>query len=236
MNVRTELDLLKPRPKWQRYVSGFLGLLIGTIFAKITIKGRQHLPKKGPFIVAANHFNLVDSFFAVYAIQKPVVFLMGSDQKIDWFNYWALWLYGVIPVNRKRMGPSTIKMAAKYIKSGEVLAIFPEGSIGPSLRKPKPGAVYLSTLGQVPIVPLGIHGIDQPYFQYIFKGIRPTIIAEFGKPMGPFRLPSNKNDKELELEKIGNEMMCHIAGLLPKSMHGDYTNDSAIQYYIEKNK
>lgn len=235
MSVRTQLDLLKPRPRWQRYVSGFLGLLIGTMLAKIIIKGRQHLPKKGPFIVAVNHFNLVDSFFAVFAIQKPLVFLMGSDQVIDWFNYWALWLYGVIPVNRKRMGPSTIKMATKYIKAEEILAIFPEGTIGPTLRKPKPGAVYLSTLGQVPIVPLGIHGIDQPYFRYILKGVRPTIFAQFGKPIRPFKLPPNKQDREKELGRIGDEMMCRLAALLPEEIHGEYTGDPSIQKYRVEN-
>lgn len=205
------------------------------MLARITIKGRQHLPKEGPFIVAVNHFNLVDSFFSVFAIQKPVVFLMGSDQVIDWFNYWALWLYGVIPVNRKRMGPSTIKMATQYIKAGEILAIFPEGTVGPSLRKPKPGAVYLSTLGQVPIVPLGIYGIDKPYFQYIFRGIRPTLYAQFGKPMGPFELPKNKQDREKELERIGDEMMCRIAALLPEEIHGDYAGDLSIQKYRSEN-
>ena len=235
MSVRTQLDLLKPRPRYLRYVCGFLGLFIGTMLAKITIKGRHHLPKKGPFIVSVNHFNLVDSFFSVFAIQRPVAFLMGSDQTIDWFNYWALWLYGVIPVNRKRMGPSTIKIATQYIKAEEILAIFPEGSLGLSLRKPKPGAVYLSTLGQVPIIPLGIHGVDQPYFHYIFRGIRPTIFAQFGKPMGPFKLPSNKQDREKKLEKIGDEMMCHIAALLPETMHGEYAGNPSIKKYRSEN-
>ena len=186
-------------------------------------------------MVAVNHFNLVDSFFAVFAIQKPTVFLMGSDQVIDWFNYWALWLYGVIPVNRKRMGPSTIKMALQYIKAEEILTIFPEGTIAPLLRKPKPGAVYLSTLGQMPIVPLGIHGINLPYFRYILKGIRPTIFAEFGKPMGPFKLPSNKQGRKKELERIGHEMMCRLAALLPEEIHGEYAGDLSIEKYKAEN-
>ena len=109
---------MKPRLKWQRYLAGFLGLFLGTMLAKIKVKGRCNLPKNGPYILAVNHFNLIDSFFTVFAIRKPVVFLMGSDQTIDWFNYWALWLYGVIPVNRKRMAPSTLKMATKSIVFG----------------------------------------------------------------------------------------------------------------------
>jgi len=235
MSVRTKLDLIKPRPRQQRYLAGFLGLFLGTVLAKIRVNGRHNLPKKGPFIISVNHFNLVDSFFAVYAIRKPVVFLMGSDQTIDWFNYWALWLYGVIPVNRKRMGSSTLKLATKSIDGGEILTIFPEGTVGLTLRRPRPGAVYLSTLWQVPIVPLGIHGIDRPYFRYLFRGVRPTIQAEFGKPMGPFVLPTDKQQRASRSEEIGDEMMARIAAVLPEEMHGAYAGDPSVKKYQLEN-
>ena len=208
---------------------------MGTMLTKFTIKGRRHLPKKGPFIIVMNHFNLVDPFFALYAIQRPSVFLMASDQVIDWFNYWALWIYGVIPVNRKRMGPSTIKMAKKYIKSKEILGIFPEGAVGPDLRKPKPGAIFISKLEEVPIVPLGICGIDKPYFHYIFRGLRPVINAQFGKPMNPGSLPQDKNERERELARIGDDMMCRLAALLPDAMHGEYAGEKSIEIYRKEN-
>ena len=106
---------------------------------------------------------------------------------IDWYNYWAVWLYGFIPTNRTQFGPSTIKMAKKVFDGKEILGIFPEGDTQDNkLRSAKPGVIYLSTLGQVPIVPMSIYGIKKGMWEYIFSGVRPKIRISIGKPLGPF--------------------------------------------------
>ena len=236
MSFRTKLDLIHPSPKWMRYLSGFLGLFIGAMLAKITVKGRQHIPKKGPFIIASNHFNLIDAFFIVYALRRPIVFLAGSDQIIDWFNIWAVWLYGFIPTNRTRLAPSTIKMASKSLKEGEILGIFPEGTIeGKGLRKPKPGVVYFSTMDKVSILPVSIYGLHESFWRYLIRGVRPKVVAQIGKPFGPYSLPNSKGKKEEILKVVGDKMMCRIAALLPSETHGIYTNDPSIEKYKQEN-
>ena len=111
MSARTKLDLFTPRPKWIRYLLTYVALLLGTVVGKIKVSGRNHIPKKGPYIFVANHFNVSEPPFFVYALLKPIIFLVASDQVIDWFYYWAVWLYGFIPTNRTRFGSSTIKIA-----------------------------------------------------------------------------------------------------------------------------
>ena len=101
MSARTKLDLLKPRPRWVRSLVGYLAFLIGIVSAKTVVRGRHHLPKEGPFIIAINHFNYADPPFVLYAVRKPIDFLAASDQVIEWFNYWAIWLYGFIPTNER---------------------------------------------------------------------------------------------------------------------------------------
>ena len=115
------LKSFSPRPSWIRKKLGYPALFIGSTIAKITVRGRWHLPKKGPFIVAANHFSYIDPPFFKYAIRKPINFLGASDQNIDWYFMWAPILYGFIPIDRTNLAPSTIKKAKKALKNGEIL-------------------------------------------------------------------------------------------------------------------
>ena len=91
-------------------------LFLGSILAKIKIKGSENIPKKGPFIVVCNHFNRLDPPFVIYAIKKPINFLMASDQTVEAQIMWAPWLYGFIPTNRQNIAPTTIKKSLKLLK------------------------------------------------------------------------------------------------------------------------
>jgi len=116
------------------------------------------------------------------------------------------------------------------------LGVFPEGdTLSDELRSAKPGAVFLSTLGQVPIVPMSIYGLKKGLWDYILSGIRPKISIRVGKPFGPFELPKDRSQKEKELKYIGDEMMCRIAALLPEECHGKYKNNPDVKKYRLEN-
>ena len=127
-------------------------------------------------------------FFKVFTNLKEIFTLFITGILI--FTNWAVWLYGFIPTNRTHLAPSTIKMAKKAFAKKEILGVFPEGdTLSDELRSAKPGAVFLSTLGQVPIVQMSIYGLKKGLWDYIFSGIRPKISIRVGKPFGPFELP-----------------------------------------------
>ena len=215
----------------------YLALLLGSTIAKITVRGRHHLPQEGPFILAINHFNYADPPFVVYAIRRPINFLAASDQVVEWFNYWAIWLYGFIPTNRTRLGPSTIKLAKKVLKQKDILGIFPEGdTLSNELRPAKGGVVFLSTTMQAPIVPMSISGFGENIWIDLFSGIRPKIQINIGKPFGPFSLPKDRNKREEALKEIGDKVMCRIGALLPNKYHGIYSGDPSIEQYRKENK
>ena len=218
--ARSRLDSYSPRPKPVRFLLGYLTLLLCSIAARITVSGRYHLPKKGPFILAINHFSRLDPAFVVYAVRKPIGFLMASDQEVELLLWWAPWLYGYIPTNRTRLAPSTIKLAKKALQKGEILGIFPEGtSTSDEIRPAKKGAVYLSAMTETPIVPVSVTGLNDVWSNW-FRGVRPTVRIKIGKPFGPIRLPKNKAKREKAYAEIGDELMCHIASLLPEENHG----------------
>ena len=123
-----KLDKYTVRPKIVRYILGYLVLFLGSVLTKAKIKGTENIPRNGPYIVACNHFNRLDPPFVIYAIKKPINFLMASDQTVEAEIMWAPWLYGFIPTNRQNIAPSTIKQSLRVLKKGEIIGIFPEGS------------------------------------------------------------------------------------------------------------
>lgn len=197
--------------------------------------GRQHVPDSGPYVVVINHFSYIDPPFVINAVQKPISFLAASDQEIKPQFIWAPFIYGFIPTNRTNLAPSTIKNSIRALKNGEILGIFPEGtSLSNVLRPAKNGAAFLSATGNTPLLPVGIVGIENAW-EMMFRGIRPSVKIRVGKPFGPFSLSKSKNDKERDLKKIGDEIMCRIAALLPEERHGSFKHNKLISRYRKKN-
>ena len=114
-SVRTKLDSYKLLPYWYRYLMTYVNLFLGSVLVKTVIRGRQHIPKEGPYIIAINHFHIFDPALVAYSIRKPISFLAASDQEIEWYVILAGKLYGFIPTNRTRLAPSTIKKLYRFL-------------------------------------------------------------------------------------------------------------------------
>jgi 1-acyl-sn-glycerol-3-phosphate acyltransferase len=223
------LEDYQPRPEPVRYLLGYLALFLGSFLARVRVSGREHIPRRGPFIVAANHFSRLDPALVIYALHRPINFLMASDQTVELFLMWAPWLYGYIPINRTRLAPSTIKQALQVLRRGKILGIFPEGaSTADSLRPAKNGVVYLSTVAAAPVLPVGIVGLENVLGLWR-RGLRPEVTIRIGKPVGPFSLPRERAARDRALQEIGTEVMCCIAALLPEQHHGCFAGHPRIK-------
>ena len=230
------LGSLTPRPYYWRYILTYVALLMGSTLAKVKVKGRANLPRKGPFVVACNHFSDYDPLFFSYAIRQPINYIAASDQEVDLVFAWAPFIYGWIPVDRKKLSPSTIKRSLSVLKRGEILGIFPDGGVSYNLlSKPKNGTVFLSNLGNAPIVPMAIYGAERAW-EGALKGIRSRVCINIGKPFGPYNIIGKKKEKEDTLSKVGHEMMCRIASLLPDNRRGHFKNEKTIHSFQKENK
>jgi len=231
MSGKQDLNKYSVRPKYVRYLLGYLALFLGTLLAKIKLRGSKHIPRNKPFIVVCNHFNRLDPPFVIYAIKKPINFLMASDQEVETEILWAPWLYGFIPTNRENIVPSTIKQSLSAIKKGEVVGIFPEGNASEQkIRPAKNGAAYLAMTTGAPILPMSIIGLDDIWSNW-FKGVRPRIKIKIGSSFVPKPLPSEREERNQAIENLGKEIMCRIAALLPSEFHGVYTDDPMIKTF-----
>ncbi len=98
------------------------------IACNLKIKGKENVPKKGFFIVAANHVSAIDPFLLVDAVGRPIAYMAKQELFEKKVSRFFLDLLGAFAVNREKLGVSTIKTALGIKKTNWVLGLFPQGT------------------------------------------------------------------------------------------------------------
>lgn len=182
------------------------------------IEGIDNLPKKGNFIIAANHESYLDHPFIICTIvkhlNKKVHFLAKKEHfsnpiKAAWHR-WA----GAIPIDRQAGGKDALRWAVKGLKEGKIIAIHPEGTrtLTGKLMKGKTGIARLVIEAHVPVLPVGIIGAYKllPKGKWIPKGEK--AIMKIGKLMDFSSYYDKEVTKEL-LREVTDKIMKRIAKL-----------------------
>jgi 1-acyl-sn-glycerol-3-phosphate acyltransferase len=146
------------------YRLGWLVVIpIFRLYTRLTINGREHLPKEGPFVLAPVHRTYLDTPFAGCVRWKRMRF-MGKDTM--WKNRqfgWIISALGAFPVTRGKADREAMRRAIHVLEMGDPLVLFPEGErkSGPVVQPLFDGAVYIAIKAGVPIVPVGIGGSER---------------------------------------------------------------------------
>lgn len=122
---------------------------------------RIYLPQSGPAIVAANHISGLDPLLLIAASDRPLRFIIASEQYHRFGLTWLFRAVGCIPVDRKGRPERAFRAALKALDQGDVIALFPHGTIhldSDPPRRIKPGAIRLAQLADCPITPVRIEG------------------------------------------------------------------------------
>lgn len=152
------------------------------------IRGREHLPDGGPFIVASKHQSAWDTLIYNIIILDCAYVV---KRELFWFPFfgWFLWRVGMIGIDRQG-GASTIKFLVAACKQrlseGRTVVIFPQGTrTPPGMTAPYlPGVSALYTQCDVPIVPAALNsGLFWPRRTLIKQPGK--IIVEFLPAIGP---------------------------------------------------
>lgn len=135
-----------------------------TLFHPVRHVGRENIPEGGA-VVCGNHSSMGDPFYLVYALGwKNQVRVMAKAEvmRIPVVG-WLLKKAGVFGVERGKADVGAIKTAMKFLKSGEKVLIFPEGTrvkdgVGHdgTEGEAKTGAAMLAMRTGVPLLPVYI--------------------------------------------------------------------------------
>lgn len=130
----------------------------------LRMEGLEHLPARGPYIVAANHHNYLDGVVLGVAVPERIVFLvMPRVYRATPFHPHFHRHIGSIPLNLERPDVAALRGALGALEQGRVVGIFPEGpfSVRGRLEPGLPGVALLALRSGAPVVPAGIRGTFQ---------------------------------------------------------------------------
>ena len=179
------------------------------------------MPQKTACIIVANHVNLVDSPLLGVKLGRRVYFMAKAELFSNKIISWLAYQFGAFPVTKGILNKRAGRRAAELLQTGQALIIYPEGTRSPDgkLGQAYPGAALLAIRQGVPIVPVGIIGTRQLTGKW-WPFHRPKIAFNIGKPF-MLECTTEKPDKD-EIAKLTDDIMLHIAELLPEEYRGRY--------------
>lgn len=143
---------------------------VARVLTGADVVGREHLPTRGPAIVAANHNSHVDTFLLLTLFPARTLRLVRPAAAADYFlsnpvlSWFSRRVIGIVPVHRQLAGTDADVLAPlrEALAAGEILVIFPEGTRGDdgeTLGPLKTGvARLLEGAPGTPVTPVWIQG------------------------------------------------------------------------------
>lgn len=194
------------------------------ILTRVRVTGREKIPTRGGYIVAANHLSIIEIPLVYCLLNRyDVTGLVAKIHRKNPFFRWMIKLMNGIWLNREEIDTRALKAARDHLKRGGMLGIAPEGTRSGTgaLLQAKTGVAYLADQAEVPILPIAVSGTWKITTELLTLR-RPVIEVNVGEP---FSLPKvDRKEREKDLRKNTDEIMCQLAALLPPENRGVYTD------------
>ena len=185
------------------------------LWGRVRIRGRDNIPATGAVLVASNHLGGGDPPLLWVTFPRPLYFMaMSGLFRIPVVGY-LVRATGAFPVRRNSPDRGALQHALALLRSGESVAIYPEGerSMEADLVRPNAGVGFLALLASVPILPVGMAGTERILPRVPMRAKQRGIDMNIGEP---FVLPPGMRDRTEAAEYI----MARIAPLIPEQYRG----------------
>ena len=163
------------------YLLRFIAFMVSRCIYRFKISGDNNLPTAGAAVLICNHVSFIDPVLLMAASPRPIYFVM--DHRIFKMPVlgWFFKLCKAIPIAPKSEDPAlyeaAFEAAAKVLKNGDLLAIFPEGGITKDgeLQPFKGGIMKILEKAErdgvdAPVIPMALTNLWGSYFSRVEKG------------------------------------------------------------------
>ncbi|MCL2501188.1 MAG: 1-acyl-sn-glycerol-3-phosphate acyltransferase [Defluviitaleaceae bacterium] len=175
------------------FAKGVLWFLFRLIF-RMRIKGYEHIPKEGAFLLCGNHIHLFDGP-AMLAFSPRRLSLMAKKELFrKRFFAMVFRAAGVFPVDRKATDLEAYRYTMGALSDGKGVLIFSQGTRMKDFENAKSGVAMFALKSGAPIVPVGISGSYR-----IFSRVNIT----FGAPISMEPYAGRRVKSELLDEVMG---------------------------------
>lgn len=187
-----------------------------TALVPLRVEGRELLPARGPYIVAANHISWLDPPAIEFALEIPIRYMAKREVFGVPVVGGLLRALGNFPVRRGESDRHALDTALRVLEAGQPLGFFPEGtrSRDGCLRRAKPGVAFLARRSGAPVVPVAIRGSQSLRARPPWS----AIVVRVGEPLTAAAL------RGADDQALADAIMRRVAGLLPPEMRGEYVD------------
>jgi 1-acyl-sn-glycerol-3-phosphate acyltransferase len=200
---------------WYRIVLTVADGILRVLLSR-DVRGREHLPKSGPFILASNHGSFWDPPVLATSVTRELHFLAKSTL-FDVPVFGALIRsVNALPIRRGTMDLAGLTRAKESLARGGALLLFPEGGRMKDgrLHPARPGLGLIEEQARVPIVPVYVSGTNH-IRRCLVRAEKVRI--RIGEPLPatlwfPAGEATTRTGRELHQE-IGDRVMLEIARL-----------------------
>jgi len=175
---------------------------------RFTFSGEEHIPNSGGAVLAINHIGYLDFAIVGTAVLPKKRYVRFMAKKEIFNNKVAGPLMrGMhhISVDRGN-GSASFVAALRALRKGEIIGIFPEGTISTSfeIKGLKSGAVRLAMAAGVPVIPTVVWGSQRVWTKGVKKNLTrksvPITVA-FSEPLY-FSKDSDVDEGEQKLRDV----------------------------------
>lgn len=175
------------------------------VIHRVKIEGTENIPKEGALIFCGNHRTFLDPPLIKVTAKREAHFLAKQELYKNPFLSFLGWIFEAIPVKRDSKDINAIKSSLKYLKKGECIALFPEGTRNGLAKgeKVKDGAAFFAIRSGARVIPVGIAGKT---------GAFSKVTIRYGAPLDYSAYKKTEDEKEA-LEAVTEDIMNHIIEL-----------------------
>ena len=198
------------------------------VLTRTEVRGLENVPEQGPLILVGNHLGFVDPILGGIYMPWPIEPIAKADLFQVPGTSLLLRLYGVIPVNHDRHDGTAMACALEALERGRVVGLLPEGriSVTGALERGRTGVAYLALTTGVPILPVAVTGTERALSE-LARLRRPPLTMTIGKAIQFPREVVTGPGRRDRLREVTDEIMRHIAALLPPAYRGVYEDAAA---------
>ncbi len=165
-------------------------LALGGLFSltcRVRLFGREHLPPRGPVLLASNHQSFLDPPLVGAMTGRPLHY-MARDSLFRVPGLSALIrIHNAFPVKSNTTDLASFKTSIRILKSGGALLVFPEGtrSHDRTIAECQPGIIHLMRRANVPVLPVAIEGAFEAWPRSAILPKPARLWIQFGRLIGP---------------------------------------------------
>lgn len=161
----------------------------------VKVQGMKNIPSKGGVLLLGNHVSWIDWAILQIASPRPVRFVMIRNIYEKWYLKWFFDMFGCIPIEQGPKSRNALEQVAQFLDKGEVVCLFPEGTISRTGHLAEFRKGYERAAEQagtdVVIVPFYLRGLWGSQFSRSSDrlkksgstGLRRDLVIAFGKPI-----------------------------------------------------